>query len=69
MPIYTYRDRKSGAELDVIRTMQENGILPSRDGVGGLLTDEQFSSADWERLIGGGVTVQKGEGWGGKGYW
>lgn len=69
MPMYKWLDKKSGKDIEVIRTFDEFENPPQRDEVEKLLTDEEFAAAEWERVI-GIPGVVKGYGWGqGKGNW
>lgn len=70
MPMYTYVEKKTGAKVDVVRTVSEMDLLPQLDECEGKLTPEQYAEADWERLISGGISVNRGVNWSGsKGNW
>jgi len=68
MPMYTWKDTRTGVETEVVRSFDEWERPPERDEVL-TLSDSQFEKAEWERVI-GAPGVVKGARWGGgKGHW
>lgn len=68
MPQYQYLDKKSEKTVDVIRTMSESDLLPTREECRNF-TDQEFTTAEWQKLI-GRVTFTRGSNWtGSKGNW
>lgn len=64
MPQYIWLDKKSQKEVIVIRTFSEYENPPTPEEAPGL------EDPEWERMIGGNQTLQRGASWGGaKGYW
>jgi len=50
MPMYVYRDKKTGIELEVIRSFEDYQVIPDRLEAGAL-SDAEYEAADWERVI------------------
>ncbi len=51
MPSYIYEDQKTQKVVEVIRSFSEYQVPPTREEVGADLTDEEYSQADWLRLL------------------
>ena len=67
MPIYLWVDKKSGKQVEIIRSFAEYENPPEGDEVPAEL---QGTEPQWERSIGDKISLVKGNGWGaGKGYW
>jgi predicted nucleic acid-binding Zn ribbon protein len=71
MPIYKWKDKKSGVEVEVIREFASFEVPPSEEELPNDQDDRDFKEAVWERIISSAPKVIKGDGWGpgGKGYW
>jgi hypothetical protein len=69
MPLYDWVDKKTQKGVTIHRDFSKYEEIPTREEAAPL-TDEEYVAADWERVIGGGIQVQKSGNWGyGKGYW
>lgn len=66
MPMYTWRDKKSEYQLDVIRPYHEYREPPREDE---LPEEERGKEREWQRIIDGVPTVTKSFGFGSKGNW
>ena len=71
MPLYEYKDTVSGKKVEILRNFSEYKIGPTEEeAIKAGLTPEEAVTALWERVIGSGIKVVKGENWGaGKGHW
>lgn len=72
MPMYTYIDKKSKKQFDILRHFSEYDSLPTEEeALAAGMTAKQYAKAKWEKLIGGGIRVIRGENWGPgrKGHW
>ena len=70
MPIYDWVDENTGKEVVVQRTFDDYDAEPVREeAINQGLTSDESKAADWVRLIGKGIQVIKGDGWGKKGSW
>lgn len=68
MPLYCWEDKKTGKQVEIMRSFDEYRDLPLREEAKEL-TDEEFAAAEWTKIL-GTPNVVKGRGWGGgKGYW
>ncbi len=68
MPMYLWRDNVTTKEIEVIRGFKEYEVPPTKEEAP--LSEEEFSAANWERLLSGGIKKQHGDNWGpGKGKW
>jgi hypothetical protein len=67
MPLYTWRNNKTGREVEIIRHFSEYETPPTREEANDW-SDEEYSEADWERLIALSRWV-RGNWGGGKGHW
>lgn len=64
MPIYRWEDKKTGKKVEVLRSFKEYDVPPTKEEA------PDVEDPEWERKIGGGQKVNKGNNWGpGKGYW
>lgn len=69
MPMYRYKDERTGTEIDVLRSFDEWEVPPNREETQQHWSDSEFEKAEWTRVI-GIPGVVKGHGWGGgKGNW
>lgn len=66
MPMYLYRDTRSTIEVEIIRPLSQSDDPPTLEESG--LSEDDYLLAKWEKII-QSVSVVKGAGWGGKGYW
>jgi len=71
MPIYDWLDKKSQKQVAVLRHFSEYEKGPTKEeAVAEGLTEQEFTDAEWERLIGAAIQVHRAWGWGGgKGSW
>jgi len=68
MPMYEWKDNKSGKKTTVLRSFDGYLDPPTKEESPDL-TEEEFQQADWERVI-NAPSITKGPNWGaGKGYW
>lgn len=56
MPIYKYRNKKTGHEVEVIRSFEEYELPPQVDE---LPADISNNEADWERMLGVPLHISK----------
>lgn len=69
MPLYRWKDKKTKKEVEVIRTFSEYENPPTLEEKEDM-SAEEFLDAEWERIVGTGIHVTKGNSWGpGKGNW
>jgi hypothetical protein len=69
MPMYDWVDKKTGKHVVVMRHFSKYEEIPTPEEVPDL-SAEDYAAADWERLIGVDIQVQRGWNWGGgKGHW
>lgn len=67
MPLYTYIDKTTGYQIDILRNFAQYQDLPNDTD---LPEEEQGKERDWEKQLGTNVKVIRGENWGpGKGNW
>lgn len=67
MPIYTFKDKNSDLEVDVVRSFEDYQVPPTDDE---LPEEERGKVRDWLKLVGSGIKTIRGANWrGGKGYW
>lgn len=65
MPLYTWENKKTGKQVEVLRSFDDYQVPPTKEEAG-----EEVIPEDWNRLIGGSQRVVKGTNWGpGKGHW
>lgn len=65
MPMYTWLDKNSGNEFEVVRSMSESDVPPTEDEAG-----ESDSPREWVKLMSPVQKHQYGDNWRGrKGYW
>lgn len=71
MPLYDWQDNRTKKQVLVMRSFAEYQEPPTEEeAVKEGLTEDEAKEADWERLIGAGIQVSKGDAWGpGKGNW
>jgi predicted nucleic acid-binding Zn ribbon protein len=71
MPIYVYRDKETDKKVEVIRDFKDYQIEPSVEEAKDYgLTDDEYSKATWERILGTGIQMTRGDNWtGSKGNW
>ena len=71
MPIYDWLDKKSQKQVAVLRHFSEYEKGPTKEeAVAEGFTEQEFTDAKWERLIGAAIQVHRAWGWGGgKGSW
>lgn len=69
MPIYQYKDKRTGKQIEVIRRFSDYQIPPTLVEADKVLTKEEFDSAEWERVIGEGIKTSRAPGFGSKGNW
>ena len=71
MPIYSWVDKKTKKEVEIVRSFSLYQDEPSKDeAIGEGLTEDEFDAAEWEKVIGKDIRVIPGESWGpGKGHW
>lgn len=70
MPIYVYRDERTGTEVEILRSIGNSDEVPTESealAVGLIPSDYQLAS--WTKVPQGGVSVRKPWGWGQKGSW
>lgn len=68
MPIYRYRDKKTGKQVDVIRSFAEFEQPPTAEE-GTRAGVELTGDEDWERVLSGFQLVKSDVWGGGKGNW
>lgn len=69
-PIYTYIDNNSGKFVEVLRSLSEYDVPPTKEESTKKtaesnhepMTEEEFDNADFERRIGAGITVTYAQG-------
>lgn len=64
MPFYTWMDKNSGKEVEVVREFKDYETPPTEEESG--ISPEK---ASWERLIRGKRMITRPRNWGSKGYW
>jgi hypothetical protein len=71
MPLYDWKDKKTGRTIGVLREFAKYQEPPTKEeAVEEGLTEAEAEEAEWERTIGGGIQMVRGENWTGKkGEW
>lgn len=70
MPLYDWVDKKSGKRVTILRHFSAYEEKPTQEeAVQDKMTPEEYTEAEWERLIGVDIQVHKGTNWGAKGFW
>lgn len=71
MPLYVYRDEKTGNEVEVVRSVARMEVPPSETEAADFgMTVEEWAVALWSRVVRGSVPFFRGPSWGaGKGRW
>ena len=71
MPIYDYIDKETKKSVSVIRSFKDYENIPTEEEAKDSgVTAEEYSKASWERVLGFGIQMVKGDNWGaGKGSW
>lgn len=71
MPLYVHKDKKSGKTVEILRDFSSYKDVPTtEEAIAAGLTEEEALHAEWEKQLGTGIKVVKGDTWGpGKGYW
>lgn len=64
MPVYIWKEKKTGREVEVIRHFSDYEIPPTEEESG--LNPKKTK---WERIIGTGIRTVRGSNWAGKGNW
>jgi predicted nucleic acid-binding Zn ribbon protein len=58
MPFYSWKDKNTNVEVEVLRAFSNYDNPPSYKEVDDQMTEEQYGNAEWERLIkAGGMTI------------
>jgi hypothetical protein len=71
MPIYTHVDKKTSKVVEILRNFDQHQDSPTQEEalIAGL-TEEEFQAAEFEKRLGRGIKVVRGDNWGpGKGHW
>lgn len=66
MPLYLWRDKNTGYEIEVLRPKSEDYLVCPQDSE--LPADERGKDRDWQKLISSGITTTYAQGRG-KGNW
>lgn len=71
MPLYRWKDSRTGKAVEILRSFEEYQDTPDREeALAGGLTEEEIEAAEWTREIGAGIQVVRGSNWqGSKGNW
>lgn len=71
MPLYVWLEKKSGKTIDILRSFDDYQVPPTEDeALGAGLNEEEVGEAEWEKRLGTGIQVIRGDSWGGsKGNW
>ena len=69
MPIYLYKDKKTGKQIEVVRKFSDYTVPPTDEELAKLMTEEEIKEADWERQISSNIKVTRSLGYGTKGNW
>ena len=71
MPIYPWRVLESGKEVEVLRPFSGYQDPPTKEEcLAAGMTEEEYEAAEFEKIIGRGIRVTRGDNWGpGKGSW
>jgi hypothetical protein len=71
MPLYNWIEKKTDKEVEILRSFSKYSDSPSKEeALEAGLTEEEYATADWIKVIGKGIKVIPGESWGpGKGNW
>jgi hypothetical protein len=68
VPLYCYEDKKTGKQVEVLRSFDEYEKTPDRDEAKDW-TAEEYAVAEWQRVLGTPQLV-RGRNWSGsKGNW
>ena len=64
MPLYRWEDKKTGKKVEVLRSFKEYDVAPTQEEA------PDVEDPEWERKIGGGQKLLRGNNWtGSKGNW
>lgn len=63
MPLYRWRDARSGEEVEVLRSFSEYEVPPTKEEAPGV------EEPEWERKLSKGIQVTRPIGYGSKGNW
>ncbi len=71
MPIYPYNERNSKKTVEILRSFEDYKVPPTlEEALKAGLTEEEYANADWQKVIGRGIRVTRGDNWtGSKGNW
>lgn len=69
MPIYCYKDKNTEKTVEVVRVFSDYDKIPTKEEATEL-SAEEYTAAEWERVIGGGIKIVRGPNFtGSKGNW
>lgn len=67
MPMYTWVDKLTGLEIDILRSFSQYQDEPKDED---LPEEERAKVREWVKQLGAGIRMVKGDTWGpGKGHW
>lgn len=71
MPLYIHKDAQSGKNVEILRSFKEYEEKPTlEEALAAGLTEEEYTAAQWRRVLGSGIKVVRGANWqGSKGNW